>query len=530
MRIFIAIFSILWMLVVFIDYLNKHPIHFMSVNMFRFGGFLASLFILTGIIAIANQVFFKPEKNNFRIYNGLGIMLLGAIIGILSLLFYTNVVGLKTDIAGSFIPVFKAIVSLLAILVLFCSCLAWGKLLEKVMHLKLDKSANLIRVASGVMSLTMLMFILGVIKFLNFVSLGILMLVPLIMEYKQVSKFLKSCFLSDISKTGFIENKIIPVAIALITVVSINILYIQIPFPPGFDSRNFYMNISQLIGQQQGLISGFQPYNWSLFMSYGFVMFKSSEIAFSTSLFGFLLSLWAGYELMKNYLNLSSFNSLLVLTLFSVTPSVTNQLFIELKVDFGLLFMQLASVMILLQLYSNKSKEWSKKEWRLMVLLGLISGFALGIKLTHVYLLFGIVAFIWYRHAGIKGFMAMLSIILFVILLSKIDDLSGLSKYHLGAGIFKWFLLLLGLAITILIFRENKTTLVSAIKSSAVITVFSLLCFGPWMVKNVINQKGQISMESILIGSNPGPEINLKIIEENYYRNRNKNKNKKNNN
>jgi len=76
----------------------------------------------------------------------------------------------------------------------------------------------------------------------------------------------------------------------ILTFISLSFLQNNRPFPYGFDALAIYMNLPKLISEQNGLIAGFSPYYWSLFVSLGFILFDNLSVVIGLSVTGGILS------------------------------------------------------------------------------------------------------------------------------------------------------------------------------------------------------------------------------------------------
>ncbi len=510
------LFSIIWIFFLFTDYVNKHPTYYESVEHFQLPILLGIFILVSGLCG------FLMYKSKFqRIYNATGIFVLFAIVSFSIVILFRKFSEVETSIAEASNYVVSGILYLFPLFLIWFSCFSFGDIALRIFKFKIKESSKaLISSALGIMLITFLLFVFGAMGLLyNFVVIPIL-LIPIIANYKVSLSVIKSLFLKpwsseNIGSARFITGMLISLLVIFLT---INYLGAINPFPAGFDSRNYYVNISKLLNDYNGLVAGFQPYNWSLFMSIGIVGFNSIEITLLISFSVFILALWAGYELCRNYLNISLNHTLLILLLFTVLPSIFNQMFIELKVDFGLLFIQLCSIFLVIDLVEKIRKdkdEWSKELWSALALIAIFSGFSIGIKLTHLYLLFAIVLLLWFIKTKYFGFLGMFFLVLAVIFFAKIDEVSGMSSYHLGVSYQRFIYLGLSILFFGITFIQNRKTFINTTKVTLVISFLALAVFAPWIVKNGISAK-RINVRSLILGENPGPDINIKKIDENY--------------
>lgn len=535
----IVLLGFIWIAFIFLDYWNKHPFYSLSFENYKLTSFTIFLLVLGGGVAAIYQ--FAKGKKLGILFSGLSFLILSIVISIAITYSFTSFAEGSVQAMNEGKSVFvhaltytgNAIINLLELLLIFLSVFSIGYQMLRFVNFDIRESSRTIySTVIGIMLITFVLFILAMAGLLyNFILIPLLIIPILINWKKNLSLFKDMSYANAFAKdsnlnylTGFLVT-------GLIALIVINFLACMGPFPSGFDSRNYYINISKLLGDYNGLVEGFQPYSWSLFMSIGNVAFNNISLTLLISFSGFLLSLWALWELCRSYFRLSLNNSLFILLLLCTVPAIFNQLFVEQKIDFGLLFVQLCSVLLLIDIVDKikaaKDFRTDKELMVLFVLLGVFSGFALGIKATHLYMLFAIVIFLWTLYCGYYGFLAAFFITLFVVFVGKLDDVSGLREYHLGISYLKYIVLGLGLVFIAFSINKNKTAFFSSFRTSAVLALVSLMVFVPWMIKNYVDNSSSVSIKKLIIGDNPGPDINVTKMIENYNRAQKKNKKNK---
>ncbi len=524
----VVLLGLAWIFFIFLDYWNKHPFYSLSFENFKLGNFSYFLLFLIGSYGLMYH-FLKAKKMRI-LFSGISLFLFAIIISIgVTYAFTAFAEGsvLKTNSGES---VFghaltytgNGLVCFFELLLIFFSVFSIGYLSLKIIDFDIRESSRTIySTVIGIMLLSFVLFLLAIFGLLyNFIIIPLL-IIPIIINWRKNLSILKELSISNLfekdSKINYLTGILIAMIIALIT---INYLSCMGPFPSGFDSRNYYVNISKLLGEYNGLVEGFQPYTWSLFMSIGNIAFKNISLTLLLSFSGFLLTLWAIWELCRNYCRLSLNYSLLVLLLLCTIPAIFNQLYVEQKIDFGLLFVQLCSVLLFIDIVDKikaaKKFRTDKDLIRLFILLGIFSGFALGIKATHLYMLFSLVILLWTIYCGYNGFLAAFFITLFVVFVGKLDDISGLRDYHLGISYLKYIVLVLGLVFFGLSVYKNRIAFLSSFKMSTILAAIALLVFMPWMIKNYSDNPSGVSINKIIMGENPGPNINSQKMINNY--------------
>ena len=530
----IILLGLVWIVFIFLDYWNKHPFYSLSFEHFKLIKFTIFL-VLLGVGVAALYQYLKAKKFNL-LFSGLSLLVLSIVVSIAITYSFTAFAEGSVAKTNAGQSVFghaltytgNALIYFFELLLIFLSVFSIGYQAIRFVDFDIRESSRTIySTVIGIMLFTFVMFILAMLGLLyNFVLLPLL-IIPIAINWRKNLSILKEISITNTfakdSKVNFLTGILVT---SLLALISINFLSCMGPFPSGFDSRNYYVNISKLLEDYNGLVEGFQPYTWSLFMSIGNIAFKDISMTLLISFSGLLLSLWAIWELCRSYFRFSVNHSLFVLLLLCTIPAIFNQLYVEQKIDFGLLFVQLCSVLLLIDIVDKiravKEYRTDKDLIKLFVLLGIFSGFALGIKATHLYMLFAIVIMLWTLYCGYFGFLAAFFVTLFVVFVGRLDDISGLREYHLGISYLMYVVLALALVFFGLAIYKNKTAFFSSFRTSAILALVSLLVFMPWMIKNYSDNSDSISMNKLIMGDNPGPDINVTKMIENYNRSKKK--------
>lgn len=526
MRIIAVLFAIFWVSVVTIDYVNKHPGYFTSLEYFRYPKLL--IFVLSTIlILIWHLKFDKVIKFKLPV-NGISISLLTLIFSISISFAHQNYSYTPTSIQQVFHSVKWGWEVIIVIFIIVMVLHSIGQYAYRLLLAKRLDPNPILNIAFGIILFVFVLFVIGIFKQLSpntvlatLFVFSLLNLFDLVKSFKRF--FLKSINIDDYSWLGVLSFCFLLFFLVLNFQTSIG------PFPTGFDSRNVYVNISKLIADSGGLVGGFQPYNWSIFMGVGFLLFDKVELALGISYLGIVLSLFAAFQLAKKLLKLDVNLIMLMLAVFVVTPAITNQMTVELKVDFGMLFFQILTVYYAIILFRKLEvldfqKDLStniKSLMPLIIIMGMLSGFGLGIKMINMFLVFALLILLWWDN---NNKVAVFGILCFAIagsLLAGIDTISGLNSYHLSGNIIKY--LLGGLSIVALgvsFYQQKKNTILRFIVT-AFFLFFTGIMIVPWIVKNYSESKS-LDSKSLLMGKEPGPNITLIQMIKKYEKSRNK--------
>lgn len=528
LRILSVVFTVFWVLFVFLDYWQKHPVYFHSFRLFGHWG-LAAMLVLLGAGVVWSVLKFGKQKKYQGVFNGLSLFVLFLFISVSSVGFvFREVVENASYDLPKAVHVFSNVAgSALATYFITLSCFVLGNLLNEKIKVKVKKEDQVVLdIAAGIGGMVLFLFLLGAVSFLHSFVIFPLLIGLLVYRWKKALAFLKMTLLQPLVT----DKKLNVVGTAgfflLVTVLSFNFTALQMPMPPGFDTLTLYANLPSLIGQHHALVEGFQPYNWSVFMALGHILFDSLSVSLALSYLGGLLALYAMFVVGRGWLNLDVNTALIAVLAFSLIPNFSGQMFAELKIDLGLLYIYLCIVLLLLNYFVNAKnssvKETSRlKSWLFhspeLLLMGLLTGFSLGTKLTTVYFAFALICALWYRWAAVRGFFAVFLISLFLVFLLKIDNTAGLRQYHIGVDTLKWGVLLAGLLLVAGIYTDNKKALLESVRTTALFGVFFLLSFSPWMVKNYVDT-GSLNPTQLMSGKEASPDINLQILEQNWQR------------
>ncbi len=539
-------FALFWVLFIMLDYWQKHPLIWLSFENFRYTGLSVFYLLTTILFTIGVYIgFFRKQKK----------WLTWIIPYLTMILFmYVSMYAYQGQISkfiefdtftlnnlGFFL--FKVLRLSLSLLFIVMVCRSLGRWIFGLFKINGQSIAtSLIQIAIGIATLVTILFYLGIFGLLRDFILWPVCLLILGLDYKANLQFLKNLLLKpivvseDFNWLGALSFSL------LIIIISINFTQIIRPIPTGFDALTLYMNLPSLINDYSGLVQGYQPYNWSLFMSLGFIMFYSTEYALALSALGGLLSLLVMFWIGRNWLKLNINLVLLSLSVFYLMPTIIHQSSKELKVDLGLLFMLLCIVMLFLVWKSpeheNEENKLDKADALLpkwiekasnnslieklrqiappyLILLGLLTGFALGIKLTALFIFFSVVAAMWFLHAGKYGFLGIFCLSVFAVLLFKLDNLGDLRQYHIGAWWQQWVMLAAGIALIVYILLKDREKSVKEIKHGLIYLLFTIIPFFPWLVKNYSETK-KTDINAILNGKPTGPNVSIQKMNQKY--------------
>ncbi len=494
----------------------------MAFEHFKFPGLL-SLFLLTAsaISFLSSNQKSVPFGGRWKVWHSITLFLF-----FIASIIWANFEfgGIKANASYLFIALFKSIGVIIACAFCWLSAFFTGRWINKTIKQALIKTNSVfLETSFGLVVQCTFLLLIAAVGLLNIWIVLPFLLVPFALSYKDLGGTFSNLFNASLfsKKTDHWSGSLF--FTILLFFLAINFVTNLAPFPGGFDSRNYYINICSLLEQNQGLIEGFQPYPWSLYLSLGFVVFKSSYVTLMLSFSSFIICLLGLYELCTHHLNLTKNRALLVLMLVSMIPAVANHMFIELKVDFGLLIFQIASILVLFDfiklhksIAKNEQTQLARTDWiRFLILFGVMCGFATSIKVINLYLVFSFAVIVWTIYYRYLGFLFMFMFLMGITIIGDFDAISGLREYHLSMDSVKWVLTGVGgIGLIFLWFRDLPKG-ITLVKHASIYSIVLLLMMSPWIGKNYIETKS-LSPSKLLIGKSAGPGINMKTMVKTY--------------
>ena len=496
----------------------------------------------------------RSKKETIPWLNGLSIF--GGILfidAITLMFYYGNIEEIGLTVKGLFAQMGHFTGIAMGLFVIYLTVRGLGSVLTTIFPPRINpKDLPLIQVALGIVGLTFLLFILAALGLLY--SFTVLPLVALIwvISGKEILRSAKSILLTPIQRPKNLNLIGVLSILFLITFLVFNFTQILRPFPLGTDAIRVYVNLPSLLADYNGLVAGFQPYNWSLFMSLGSVVFGRIDMVLALSFFGGVMSLHALFLLGRKWLNFNY--TALCLFLFYSVPLINHLSYMDMKIDMGLLFFTLATILLFynwlkpyvavkeakmaskpiakkvskkttkkpvkgkekktsnytakINAYFSKLLPSTLKDNRLLVLMGLFSGFAFGIKLTAIITLFALLCAIWFNKGGKLGYLTAFLLVFAGIFILQLDAQPLLRQFHQGVNVLQWILLACGLSSLVYMYLKQKEKTVQLIRYSAILCLFFALPVLPWLGKNFIETQS-ISVNGLLNGKESTPIFEL---------------------
>lgn len=536
----ILCFAVCWTMVIFTGYWHHNPGYYGTIKYFQYYDLLFGMGIIGGLLSwLVSRI---KTKRTWNFFNGLSILLVFMIADVLIVgLFYSKALPGVLSLAGLLTQLGYLLSITACTFSVFLVCYSLGRSIYPIIQPTVKENERaVIQIALGLVCFILILFLLGALGLLKGLILVPIMVTILGVNSKQTLQLLRNIFLQPIRLNQKLNAIGIYSSLFLGLLVLLNTIHILRISPTGFDAMTLYVKLANLIYDHEGLVAGYQPYYWSLFMSVGLVAFQKMEVVLSLSALGGLLSVYALFQLSRRWLDIN-FTFLAVLLFYSA-PLVHFQAALDLKTDLGMLFFLLCILLLFFnwmeapQLAANSLKTSTEKtnesadsstslssliskytpsflkENKLIALMGLFAGFALGIKLTALIAFLSLIIIIWYVRSNNLGLITAFCLTIFGVLFLRLDDVQLLRQYHLGATQLQWILLLAGVGCLLILWRRDKTKLWKTLQYSLLLGSFFLLPVLPWFVKNY-SETNRLSTTELLNGAQASPRPNIDEVE-----------------
>ena len=509
----VSVFLIFWLLLVVSNYLLHHPF---TIQAAIENPYYSLIFLY---VFLQSVVFYILKKKWFFLR---GWMIYVWVLVWMSLIFHSYLskggIYVNSPISHQFFFLSNHILLHLATAYVMVVSYLVGKSVSSKMLDEVIKNGERfpVFVGIGIMFTTLILFLIGVGGWISFWLLFLSSTAFIIINFKATIGLLNQFLFKkiDLHTLGLLSFSLTSV---LLLFIAVNLIGSYKYFPIGFDGASLYQNITHLIYQNGALTSGGNAYNWSLFESYAAFLWGDMKYAIFLSHFMGLLVLVILYHISALFLK-PSFRWL-VLTLFYTAPALTFHNFIDEKVDLAFLFFSLLAVFLCIKAirYLGGENLMKKNIRKIILIIGLIIGYAMGIKYLAVMLFIGVsIAFI-YRYLGFKAVWPFLLLSiggLFIVGADAfgISFIGSLERYIL-ASVF----IILGTGI--ICFYWYKGSFKNPLYPIGIIfflTVGSGIGFSPWIIKNAVESK-RISIKSLLSGKSDKERLdfNFRWLKDN---------------
>jgi hypothetical protein len=510
--------GILWFIFVVGNYFLHHPDVGRALDHWPFWDVLLLDLVLCGFgFWVMNRFKKIKSSNNLRLYPWLLWLVFIIVVNFLYLRILEYTVPQNTPIeefSRHFLTHSLKYLGLLIVISL--SAASWGHFILRLLFPGLRKSSQVfVHMALGFSLLGTLSLLQGLLFNLSQVFHWIIILIPLALGFRYCIQTLGSWFIKPIEIKNVSPYSILTTGIIMIF-LALSWIMAQKLYPTGYDGITYYGHLAKLIGEGKEIISGYQPYHWSLLMSWGWLLLDDPGLGFLLCYLPGWLGIGAMIKLSRRFLDINQ--SLAVAMIWISSPFVFYQYGQTEKIDLALNFILISSLLFYFQSISSKGLKKLKGHkigkyqisaislgWLAM---GWILGYALGIKLTAIFAMFAFALVIFYENGGYKmarwGFLILIGIFFTI----------GIERFA-GSNYGSYLARMSGLILTATGIYEiyknyglNSKKMKKIYRSLIPMILGIWLSFGIWPVKNFF-QSPELSFQNLLNGPVSTPMLNM---------------------
>lgn len=351
----------------------------------------------------------------------------------------------------------------------------------------------------GIIVHTFLLWALAKMEFLNSFSVGLIFLIPLIVQpsetYKQIKAFLFKRFI-NIDSLNFWGW-----ASIFVTVITFSANFVESirPFPKGYDALTLYFNLISAIHQKNEMIEGIGAFYGLLYPGSGLFLSNLSFLSFAFFPFIILLSGIVFFQICKKYLDINW--SLAGFAMLMTLPLINSVAGLQQKIDGSVLLFSLLSI----QLFLNNYGQWKKIEYLWM---GIFLGFMFGIKFSSLIFILPMMAIIWSVDWNKYSLIPFIFGSLFLILALELDSFSGMRVYHSQIERNGYIFLALSILgfLSLIIFEKGSKW--SFIRKNVPLLLGFLISILPLGINNYL-ETGKFDRQSLLFGNKKNMSIDF---------------------
>lgn len=499
------VLAIIWLVFGMSTYLFFHPYMISAIRHFAYWDVVGAFMLLSYLIYAFHSGFnlriFRSASFRIRLVSLLPFWVFG-----LAYFYYRilqesipadqDVIGFTQHFIG------LSLVHFFYLSLISLSALGFGyRLLSSFGYRKVAQSHPFASMGLGIALIGSIIFIHMSIHPLSWMSLLFLGVVGIIIGYPGIIYFIRNAWL----RPKIIKGQPL-VLMILFAVSSILLCYSWIAqhklMATGYDGITLYANLAHLIAKSGEFIAGNQAYHGSLLMGAAGKLFSNDAMMF-------LIGYWPAYLLVALVLNmtrpyLTITEQLSACAIWLAIPSVMFHMSNTEKVDLTLSYIVLSTICLFFS-----GLQSSKQGNRLLVMLpiGFMLGYAMGIKLTAFFAIIALVAYLFYSIGGRKVFQWGFLLIIGLFFLSGIYKFAGINQDNLVLRIIGLISFIVGGYELWRIRAAHSNSYKWIIVAIMWMVAGTILSYGPWLIKNV--SEGGISFEALINGKSEEPVIQL---------------------
>jgi hypothetical protein len=505
-------FAAIWTVLVVFSYWSFHPNYAVAF------GDLPNAGMAFVLLAVSAGVWYTLQRTKIIIN---GIRIYGFLLFLQMLVFgiYASSMNIFPDGVGQKVTYFLAFNVLLHVATAFIFLVHYALGEWVVRHLATKISSSSIPVLSlavGISISGFILVLLGLAGVLHGWVIWVLAGTIVLLQRKKVLDILRLVLLKPMTPPSEYKWSTVPVFLMLIAMAVNNVGIVQ-AFPVGFDGAGLYMNTSHLIAQSHALPLVGQAFNWEIFMSLGELMFGLVPLSILLSHLAIVLVVFAMYRLGRLFMGKGA--SWLAVALLYVNPAFAFHAGLDSKIDLGLLFIILSTLLLITEYYFTKQdpnitpepvirigKVSISQQVALWSIAGWLCGYAFGVKYTALFVMIAVIAAYYYKSGGLKQGAGALLLGIGALYLTGIDrfaylDLGGSSSWIValialipGSMLFVWGIV------------ERGTPIKQLVKLPVLFVLFALFAFSPWMGKHYVENK-KFSISALVQGKKGIPVL-----------------------
>ncbi len=250
------------------------------------------------------------------------------------------------------------------------------------------------------------LFLLLSLSWYNIYWLFFLVWALALLSYPQISSFFSElrCSIATqdlISDSGYVKAFLDELHYIILTLfLWVNLILAYRPYPIGWDDLGAYMNFPKLFSSTWEFISMGNMYAWELYTGIGFLLGSQTTAFLLNSFSGIIVCivLFIGFSSLNKWESPSTFSfPLLWVLILMMLPMTVFQLAKDMKLDYGLLFVSMSAIFLVLSALLQSSQEKIQYNWKFWIFIGVLTWFAFSIKVTSLLLILSLIALIAYK-------------------------------------------------------------------------------------------------------------------------------------
>jgi hypothetical protein len=487
--IFRTIFTTIWISIILIFYLFTHDQLVTSVFSGRHLGL-----ILVSAALFAATIFIFNRNRWYWLFSGFGIWL-----SVFLMMFIIQLAMVKE---------LNLIQELRVTRLLWMNLLTWG--LMPIFFFSSLRLGGLLKISDniwvhlglGIIFHSFIIALIANLKVLNEFTVAIIFIIPIVLKPKNTWQLVNQILFKPLRPISSIHIWGWTSVFLTLFVFSSNLVESIRPFPKGYDAMTLYFNLLNQIHINNEMPLGIGSFYWLIYSGSGLFLTNLNAVSFAFFPFTLLISAILLFQISKKYVDVNL--ALVAMTLLITMPLVNSIGGLQQKVEGGLLFFSLLTIFVILNDYNALTK---KKYF----LIGLLLGYILGIKLSALIFLIGILLMLSAVELNKLSIIPGLFLTMYLIIIMELDSFSGMNLYHdIPQNYLPFFLIfsILGYFVIILVEKQKSFDFFKKIIPLILGLFLGIL---PLLINNFL-ETGNLNMKSLLFGKSITPKIDYEII------------------